>query len=110
MPSNDVRPSDNQNLKLVLRKIKLTDESLSCFSDSPFLEKPEIWDSVGLQKPIILVVEVLIVNCPNLRTLETCMIQDLRVNWGVVSGNFLCGPTSYNAEGKKCDFDLIGMG
>jgi hypothetical protein len=34
----------------------------------------------GLQKPIILVVEVLIVNCPKLRTLETCMIQDLRVN------------------------------
>jgi hypothetical protein len=64
----------------VLRKIKLTDEFLSCFFDSPFLEKLEIWDSVGLQKPIILVVEVLIVNCPKLRTLETCMIQDLRVN------------------------------
>jgi hypothetical protein len=30
--------------------------------------------------------------------------------WGVVSGNFLCGLASYNAEGKKCGCDLIGVG
>jgi hypothetical protein len=30
--------------------------------------------------------------------------------WGFVSGNFLCGPASYNAEGKTCDCDTMQRG
>eukprot|EP00253_Pinus_taeda_P021398 PITA_21398 len=99
--------------------MELTDDSLAWFaSHCPLLQKLEIKYCSGLKKPtisapniLLLVVwvwdfiEVLTVNCPKIRNIEVCVVDDLRVN-GVFFHELSVGIVALKMQ---CEINVIGL-
>lgn len=110
-------PGFNQLTTCTFEYLELTDHSLALFiSRCPLLQNLTLFKCIGLQQPAISApniadlkvtegVEVLIINCPKLSTLQVDMIRDLRVN-GILFHEISCSIWELDMQDGS---NLIGL-